>query len=118
VSSPVANADAVNLSYFNSSLGTALNDYYTKTVSDGRFAALAGLSTQQFNVAAPTTDNHAVTLKFANDKYALKQGDNTLVFKAAVPIANDDVVTKKYMEENVITGQSAGKGLKFTPNAG
>lgn len=118
VSSPVANADAVNLSYFNSSLGTALNDYYTKTVSDGRFAALAGLSTQQFNVAAPTTDNHAVTLKFANDKYALKQGDNTLVFKAAVPIADDDVVTKKYMEENVITGQSAGKGLKFTPNAG
>lgn len=118
VSSPVANADAVNLSYFNSSLGTALNDYYTKTVSDGRFAALAGLSTQQFNVAAPTTDNHAVTFKFANDKYALKQGDNTLVFKAAVPIANDDVVTKKYMEENVITGQSAGKGLKFTPNAG
>lgn len=118
VSSPVANADAVNLSYFNSSLGTALNDYYTKTVSDGRFAALAGLPTQQFNVAAPTTNNHAVTLKFANDKYALKQGDNTLVFKAAVPIANDDVVTKKYMEENVITGQSAGKGLKFTPNAG
>lgn len=118
VSSPVANADAVNLSYFNSSLGTALNDYYTKTVSDGRFAALAGLSTQQFNVAAPTTNNHAVTLKFANDKYALKQGDNTLVFKAAVPIADDDVVTKKYMEENVITGQSAGKGLKFTPNAG
>lgn len=118
VSSPVANADAVNLSYFNSSLGTALNDYYTKTVSDGRFATLAGLSTQQFNVAAPTTNNHAVTLKFANDKYALKQGDNTLVFKAAVPIADDDVVTKKYMEENVITGQSAGKGLKFTPNAG
>lgn len=118
VSSPVANADAVNLSYFNSSLGTALNDYYTKTVSDGRFAAMAGLSTQQFNVAAPTTNNHAVTLKFANDKYALKQGDNTLVFKAAVPIADDDVVTKKYMEENVITGQSAGKGLKFTPNAG
>jgi hypothetical protein len=35
------------------------------------------------------------------------------------PIGDFDAVNKKYLEENVVSGQSAGQGLKFTAgNAG
>lgn len=79
------------------------------------YALKAGNLLQAFAVAKPIADEHAVNKKFVVDSFAEKQGNDTLTFKASAPVSDTDVVNKKYMEENVISGQSAGAGLLFTP---
>ena len=117
VATPVGDDDAIPKKYVENLVAGTVSAYYTKTESDNKFALKAGNLSQAFQVATPSADEHAVNKKFVVDGFAKKQGDSTLVFESANPIGEFDVVNKKYLEENVISGQSAGSGLKFTAGA-
>lgn len=60
------------------------NGFVTQSGADGRYAALAGLSTQVFNVANATTSTEAVSLGQAQSDFAPISGSAVYVSSAAL----------------------------------
>lgn len=115
-SATLTNATGLPVSTGISGLGTLVasslaqnantaSGFVTQSGADGRYAALAGLSTQVFSVAASTSGTaQAVPRSQADTLYAPVSGSSTQVFNAAPATASTQVTTLAQVQALIASG--------------